>query len=331
MAAQATAPRASALVMGHLVALATIVVWGVTFISTKVLLEDFTPVEILVLRFLLGWVALWVVCPHALAVANRRDELLFAVAGLSGVSLYFLLENVALTLTFAANVGVIVAVAPFFTALLAWRLLGAARPGAAFLAGFVAAITGIACISGSGSEFALNPAGDVLALLAALSWAVYSIVVRMLAARGYGSLRATRRIFFYGLVCMLPILPFTGFSLRPEALLRPVNWANLLFLGLAASALCFVTWTFCVRLLGAVKASLYIYLVPVVTVLASILILHERVTWLSGAGMALTLAGLLISERGAGRAPEEGEAGKASTPAGGNPEGRAKGQAEGQV
>ena len=311
--------RASGQILGHLVALGTVIIWGVTFISTKMLLEDFTPVEILILRFLLGWLALWAVCPHVLAVRSRKDELLFALAGLSGVSLYFLLENVALTLTFASNVGVIVAVAPFFTALLAWRYLGGARPGASFMAGFAAAITGIGCISLGGSELSLNPAGDGLALLAALAWAVYSIVVRLLAARGYGSLRATRRIFFYGLVCMLPILPFSGISFRPEALLRPLNWANLLFLGLGASALCFVTWTFCVRRLGAVKASLYIYLVPVVTVLASILALHERLTWLSGAGMALTIAGLLISERGAGKggerlqeraddAPDEGQA-----------------------
>ena len=304
------AARASGQIVGHLVALATIIVWGVTFISTKMLLEDFTPVEILLLRFLLGWLALLLVCPHRLIVGGRRDELLFALAGLSGVSLYFLMENVALTLTFASNVGVIVAVAPFFTALLAWRFLDGARPGGLFCVGFVVAITGIACISLAGSELSLNPAGDLLALLAALSWAVYSIVVRMLAARGYGSLPATRRIFFYGLVCMLPFLPFTGIHFRPEALLRPVNWANLLFLGLCASALCFVTWTFCVRRLGAVKASLYIYLVPVVTVLASITVLDERVTWLSGAGMGLTLAGLLISERGAGerrRPPQDRE------------------------
>lgn len=306
------AARASGQVIGHLVALATIIVWGVTFISTKMLLADFSPVEILLLRFLLGWLALWLVCPHRLRVGSRKDELLFALAGLSGVSLYFLLENVALTLTFASNVGVIVAVAPFFTALLAWHFLGAARPGPVFCVGFAVAITGIACISLAGSELALNPAGDVLALLAALSWAVYSIVVRMLAARGYGSLPATRRIFFYGLVCMLPILPFAGLEFRPEALLRPVNWANLLFLGLCASALCFVTWTYCVRLLGAVKASLYIYLVPVVTVITSIALLDERVTGLSGAGMVLTIAGLLISERGT--AASRGRAQEPETP-----------------
>lgn len=288
--------RISGQLVAHLVALATITVWGVTFISTKLLLEDFTPLEILFLRFFIGWLALWLVSPHTLAIANRKDELLFALAGFSGVSLYFLLENIALTLTFASNVGIIVAVAPFFTALLAWIFLKARRPGGAFMAGFMVAITGIGCISLNGSKMELNPAGDGLALLAALAWAIYSILVRMLAARGYDSLCSTRRIFFYGLVCLLPILPLTDFSLRADALLRPVNWLNLLFLGLGASALCFVTWTFCVSRLGAINASLYIYLVPVVTVLASAGLLGEQLTWLSAAGMALTIAGLLISE-----------------------------------
>lgn len=288
--------RMSGQLAGHLVALATIIVWGVTFISTKLLLEDFSPLEILFLRFIIGWLALWLVSPHALAVASRKDELLFALAGISGISLYFIMENVALTLTYASNVGVIVAVAPFFTALLAWFFLKAPRPGFAFVAGFLAAIIGIACISFSGSQLALNPSGDGLALLAALAWAIYSILVRMLAARGYGSLLATRRIFFYGLVSLLPILPLADISLSSEALLHPANLTNLLFLGLCASALCFATWTFCVRRLGAVKASLYIYLVPVVTVATSIAVLDEQLTWLSGAGMGLTIAGLLISE-----------------------------------
>ena len=71
---------------------------------------------------------------------------------------------------------------------------------------------------------------------------------------------------------------------------------NLLYLGLGASALCFVTWNFAVKELGAVKTSVYIYLVPVVTVVTSALVLGERLTPLSGVGTGLTLAGLLLSE-----------------------------------
>ncbi len=283
--------------IGHLAALMTIIVWGVTFISTKVLLQDFTPLEILFIRFMLGWLALCLVCPRRLILADRRQEWLFAFAGLTGVTLYFLLENMALTYSLASNVGVIVAVAPFFTALLAFHFLDGERPHVSFFVGFGVAITGIGLISFNGSAvLRLNPLGDLLAVLAALVWAVYSILTRKIGAHGYGSLQATRRIFFYGLLFILPCLPVFGFSWDTARVLKPVNFCNLLFLGFWASALCFVTWTFSIRRLGAIKTVVYIYLVPVVTVLTSMLVLHERVTWMSATGTALTLLGLAISE-----------------------------------
>ncbi|QCC84975.1 DMT family transporter [Desulfovibrio desulfuricans] len=282
---------------GHLAALICILVWGTTFVSTKVLLRAFLPVEILLFRFLLGYAALWLACPRFLRIADRRQEVLFACAGLCGVTLYFLLENVALTYTFASNVGVIVAVSPFFAGLLAFWLLRAERPGLNFFLGFAAAMLGIGLISFSGStQLRLNPAGDVLAVLAGLSWAGYSIITRKLMSFGYNSLLVTRRCFFYGLLFMLPALPFMGFQWRLERLADVTNSANLLFLGLGASALCFVTWTFAIKRLGAVKSCAYIYLVPVVTVVTAVLVLHERITLMAAAGIALTMLGLGISE-----------------------------------
>ena len=155
---------------GHLAALFCTLVWGTTFISTKVLLRDFNPIEILFFRFALGFAALWLACPHALRLTERKQEWLFAGAGLAGVTLYFLLENIALTHTFASNVGVIVAVSPFFTALLSFWLLKAEKPGLNFFLGFAAAIAGIGLISFSGStQLQLNPLGDLLAVLAGLA------------------------------------------------------------------------------------------------------------------------------------------------------------------
>ena len=282
---------------GHLAALFCILVWGTTFISTKVLLRAFSPVEILFFRFLLGYAALWLASPRFLRLTDRRQELLFACAGLCGVTLYFLLENIALTYTFASNVGVIVAISPFFAGLLACWLLRAERPGLNFFLGFVAAMLGIGLISFSGStQLQLNPVGDVLALLAGLSWAGYSILMRKLMALGYNSLLVTRRCFFYGLLFMLPALPFMNFSWGLERLADFTNSANLLFLGLGASALCFVAWTFAIQRLGAVKSCVYIYLVPVVTVVTAVLVLHERITLMAAGGTALTLLGLAISE-----------------------------------
>lgn len=89
---------------GHLAALVTILIWGATFISTKVLLVDFQPIEILFFRFLMGLLALMIVYPHRLKGTTIKQESVFVAAGLCGVCLYYLLENIALTYTIASNV-----------------------------------------------------------------------------------------------------------------------------------------------------------------------------------------------------------------------------------
>ncbi len=282
---------------GHGAALATIIVWGTTFISTKVLLRALSPVEILFLRFSLGALALCLACPRRLRIAERRREFYFAGAGLCGVTLYFLMENIALTYTMASNVGVLVSVSPLFTAILAHFFLEGERLRPQFFAGLAAALAGVVIITYNGSAvLRLNPIGDVLALLAALVWSCYSVLTRKIGAFGYNTIQSTRRIFLYGLVFMLPALPLLGFHPAAAALSRPVNLLNLLYLGLGASAACFVTWNFALRRLGAVKTSVYIYLVPVVTIFTSALVLHERITPLAALGTALTMLGLFLSE-----------------------------------
>ena len=151
--------------MGHLAALLTILIWGTTFISTKILLVDFQPVEILFFRFVMGYLVLLAAWPRRLKVAERGRELTFAAAGLCGICLYYLLENIALTYTMASNVSVIVATAPFFTAFLFWLFMRfEEKPGAGFVLGFLAAMAGIGLISFNGAQMKLNPLGDVLAL-----------------------------------------------------------------------------------------------------------------------------------------------------------------------
>lgn len=283
---------------GHIAALCTILVWGTTFVSTKVLLDVLSPIEILFLRFALGFAALWLVCPRRMGKTSARQELTFAAAGLCGVCLYYLTENIALTLTLASNVGVIISIAPLFTALLAWALdRRGARPGGWFFVGFAVAMIGVGLVSFAGSEVALNPAGDALALVAALLWACYSLLTRKIASFGFSTVQATRRTFFYGLVWMVPALAALGFEVDPACFLDPVVVGNLLFLGLGASALCFVTWNYAVKALGPVKTSAYIYLVPSITVTASVVVLGEPLTGLVVLGVVLTVAGLFVSER----------------------------------
>ena len=83
----------------HGFALFTILIWGTTFVATKVLLEDMSPIQILVYRFVLGYLALWLLAPKPLKLASPRQELWFAAAGVTGITVYQMMENVALTMT----------------------------------------------------------------------------------------------------------------------------------------------------------------------------------------------------------------------------------------
>ena len=283
--------------VGHLLAILTIVIWGTTFISTKILLIDFTPIEILFFRFTMGLIALMLVYPHRMKVKDKKHELLFMGAGLCGVTLYYLLENIALTYTMASNVGVICSLAPFFTAIVAYLFLKDEPLRINFFIGFVVAMVGISLISFNGaSNFQLNPLGDLLAFGATIVWAFYSVLTKKISSYGYNTIQITRRYFFYGILFMLPALFLFEFKIGLERFADPVNLFNIIFLGLGACALCFVTWNFAVKLLGVVKTSVYIYMIPVITVVTSVIILHEQITGLAALGTILTLAGLFVSE-----------------------------------
>lgn len=282
---------------GHIATLLTIFIWGTTFISTKILLVDFKPIEILFFRFLIGLIALLIIYPKRLKKTTKDQEITFALAGLCGVTLYFLLENIALTYSMASNIGVIISIAPFFTAILSDFVLKEKSLKSNFIIGFIAAMMGIALISFNGtSNFKLNPIGDVLALLAALVWAIYSVLTKKISEYGYNTIQVTRRIFIYGIAFMLIALVPFDFELNLNHFTNPVYLGNIIFLGLGASALCFVTWNVAVKILGAVKTSIYIYIVPIVTVVTSVIILNEQITLMSFIGTILTLIGLFLSQ-----------------------------------
>ncbi len=250
----------------------------------------------------MGYTTLLLLYPKKLKVTDRKHELVFVFAGLCGICLYYLLENIALTFTFASNVGVIMSTAPFFTAILSHLFfISEEKLRLRFFIGFVCAMVGIIFISYNGMKFTLDPLGDFLALSAALVWACYSLLVRKISKMGYPVFLSTRRTFFYGIIFMIPAAWVSDFRLDLFRFTHSIYLFNMIFLGLGASAFCFVTWNFAVRELGTVKTSVYIYLVPVITVFTSALVLNERLTALMGIGAALTLAGLILSEQKAGK------------------------------
>lgn len=285
-------------IKGHLGAGISILIWGVTFISTKVLLEDFSPIEVLFFRFVFAYLLLLILSPRPIRLGTWKQEGVFVSLGLSGVVLYFLFQNIGLQYTLASNAGVLVSVAPMLTAMVAVLMGRGNSLTRWFVFGFILAISGIALVSFNGSFLLkLNPLGDMLLLLAALSWAFYSNLMAFVDQTKLTMIQTTRKVFFYGLLLMLPILPFADVSFGIARFTDPVVLFNMLFLGFGASAFCFLTWNYAVSVLGPVRTSVYIYLIPIVTIAFSVAILKEKLTWISITGTVLILAGLMLSER----------------------------------
>lgn len=282
----------------HLAALFTVSVWGATFVSTKALIAaGLTPAEIFLMRFALGYLCILPLAPRRLRAENRRDEAAFAAAGVCGGSLYFLLENVALEYAPASNVSLLVCTAPVWTALAAGRADRGERMTRRQAAGAALAAAGMALVVLNG-RFVLHisPAGDLLALAAALSWMGYSLVIKRLGAR-YPASFIARKVFFYGMATILPVFAFRPFAATGVLLARPVVWANLLFLGVVASGFCYALWNTVMRRLGAVRATNYIFFNPLVTMLTAALCIGERITTPALAGAAMILCGMWHAER----------------------------------
>ena len=282
----------------HLMAIFTVTIWGTTFVSTKVLLANgLTPQEIFLYRFILAYFCIWFWCPRRLFAKSWRDELLLAAAGLSGGSLYFFAENSALGITLASNVSLIISTTPILTALLACLFYKQERLKRNLIYGSLIALTGVALVVFNGSFILkINPLGDMLTLVAALLWAIYSLIMKRLD-NYYPVLFITRKIFFYGLITLLPIFCITPVT-PVSALGKPVVYLNLIFLGFIASMLCYLMWNVSLKKLGVVRATNYIYIIPLVTLVTSALVIDETITGVAILGSVLILSGVYIAEKG---------------------------------
>lgn len=279
-----------------LLAIITIFFWGITFVSTKILLDYLSPIQIMLLRYVIAYLGLLLIYPKFHRSEGWKMEGLCLAAALCGSTLYFLAENFALSFTQAANVSLLISAAPILTSLVAHVFTHDERMTRHEIQGFLVAMSGIFLVVFNGSfVLKLSPRGDFLAITAAFCWALYSVLLRFLRSQ-YPPVYLTRRIFFYSIATMLPCLLFDPHPFDPAVLWKPAVFGNLLFLGLVASSLCYVLWYHVVENLGAVKANHFVYLNPLITMVASVVVLDERVTWLMLAGAVLILLGVMAAE-----------------------------------
>lgn len=303
------------MLFGYLLATVTVIIWGITFVCTKSLLQDFSALEILFFRFIIAYIGLWIMNPKSEKIA-KKDNLLFCFAGLSGVVLYQFSENIAINFTTASNVSVIVSICPLFTAIIAQIFLKEKHITPFFILGFIISIIGVFFVSLNGNiQLKINPKGDLLALFAGICWGFYSLFVSMINKKEYNLICSTRRIFFFAVIFMIPLMIIgnnisnitansdlinsmnvnLNFSENIQKFKNFLNVGNLLFLGLLASGFCFSAWNKACKLVGTVKISFGIYLIPVVTIIFAFFTLHEKISFMGLLGAILTITGLFIS------------------------------------
>ncbi|MBQ0166415.1 MAG: DMT family transporter [Treponema sp.] len=311
--------KSSGDLVSWILAAITIFFWGITFVCTKTLLQSFSPLEILFIRYFLGYLFLWVLYPKRMSV-RKGDNLLFAFAGLAGVTVYQFSENIAISYTTASNVSIIVAISPMWTALFLQLFLKSKEMNRWFVAGFIISIAGIALVSFNGElSFGIHLKGDLIALGSAISWGLYSVFLSVLNRRGYHYIGSSRRMFFFALLFMLPLAAAGTFQSMngataetSSAFVQTIlcdwspavnaarfsdfrNIACLAFLGILASGFCFMAWNKACAGLGTVKATIGLYLIPVVTTVFAFFVLGETISLMGAAGIILTIAGLVIS------------------------------------
>lgn len=295
-----------------------ILCWSITFVNTRSLLLDFSALEIMLIRFALGWLALggWAFIKDRESVRwMGRCELLFAAMGFSGVVAYQFLENCAIYYTNASNVAILVSIGPIVTALFARLFLKDKALSLNVIIASLLAICGAAIVSLNGVfELAVHPLGDLMALGGMLCWGVYSILIVKANDSGLSPIAITRKVFGWAIVIMLPLVIWgatesgfyaldgsfsvcTDFELNVERFSRPLNCVNLCFLGLCASALAFAFWSKACAELGVVKTTICLYLEPIIAVVFAVLFLGETVSLMSIIGGAVIAFGVYVANR----------------------------------
>ena len=286
----------------HIVAFLTVAVWGTTFVWTKLLIiNGLSPAQIFTLRFIIAYVlltgfSLWR-GRHKWLSDNWRDELTMMALGLTGGSMYFLTENESLRFTTATNTSLIVCSCPLFAMLIIALFYKSERFSRLQALGSLLALIGMAAVVLNGHfVLHLSPLGDTLAFSACICWALYTLLMKPVMGR-YPAMFITRKVFFYGILTILPYYIFVPDMPSLDVLMRPEVALNLLFLGSVASMLCYLTWSWCMKGLGAVICTNWVYVNPITTIIAAWLILDEQITVYFLIGSILIIAGMYLSSK----------------------------------
>ena len=278
-----------------------VVVWGASFIATKVALAYASPITIVWLRFAMGVVILGVavVLRRQFTLPNKNEWRYFALLGFLGITFHQWLQSNALVTSEASTTAWIVATTPVFMALLGWLVLKEGL-GWVTISGILLAFTGVLVVVSDGDITSISigefgAPGDVLILISAVNWAVFSTLSR----RGLKSYPASLMMFYvmsFGWVfTSFLFIPSEGLSEIPRLTVN--GWIGILFLGIFCSGLAYIAWYDALQALSAAQTGVFLYIEPLVAVAVAAIVLAEPVTWASLLGGAVILIGVWLVNR----------------------------------
>ena len=286
----------------YLEATFAVIVWGASFIATKVALEDVSPVTIVWLRFMIGILILGaaVIIRKQFTLPRKNELGYFALLGFLGITFHQWLQSNGLQTSEAGTTAWIVSTTPVFMALLGWLVLKE-NLGWGKTAGIALAFAGVLLVSSKGDIASISVGrfgapGDMLILVSAVNWAVFSILSRRGLQRHPASL-----MMFYVMALgwmFTSVLFFSGNGMEEIAHLTGRGWTGIVFLGIFCSGLAYIAWYDALQALSTAQTGVFLYIEPLVAVVVAAIVLGEQVTLLSLLGGAVILFGVWLVNRG---------------------------------
>ena len=278
-----------------------VVIWGASFVATKVALRYAGPDVVVWLRFAMGVIILGiaVLARGKFALPDKRDWLYFAVLGFIGITFHQWLQSTGLLTTQATTTGWIVSTIPVFMALLGWLALKEKLRWLQW-SGILLSAFGVLLVVSRGDLSMLTSGkfgtvGDFLILVSAPNWAIFSVLSR----RGLKKYPATLMMFYVMVFGWLfsSVWVLAQGGLNQIVLIPWDGWAGIAFLGVFCSGLAYIFWYDALQSLPVAQTGAFLYLEPVVTVIVAALILAERLTVFTLLGGGFILAGVWIVNR----------------------------------
>ncbi len=271
----------------------TIILWGLSFISTKISLATFPPMSLGAIRFAIATVFLFVIKRASPSSERlRREDLPYlAGAGLMGVTSYFYFENNGVLLVSASEASIIIATIPILTMISERIFIPGVRYRKRRWVGAAISIAGVYLVAGATVAISGSAAGYLFMLGAAASWAAYCLLTRPLFAR-----RSRLYIVFWQTVFgFIGFLPFAVAEFPRWGAVNVTIVLHIAYLGILCSALAYWLYAQALHTLGVATATIFVNLIPVITVIAGFCFLGERLSSIQFVGAAVVLSGVYLA------------------------------------